>query len=182
MVNFDLFHSAFQEDDGHREGTTARCCYFGGVGSRIDAELLSRVSQEHILRIVGAVRIPLAPLAPNAEILEPVPYTQLPELLKGSDVFLFPYRVNEFTKGILPAKIFECFATGRPVVSTYMPSLLPYDQLVYISQNHEEFLANIEKALDEPPELRSQRIAVAKENTADHWMDQLSKWISSSLD
>lgn len=181
MVDFDLFHRIARERFSHKPEGPVRCCYFGGVGSRIDVELLGKVSWEYTLRIIGALRVPMPPLAESAELIDTVPHSQLPEFLRDVDVFLLPYRVNEFTKGILPAKIFECFATGKPVVSTYLPSLLPYEGLLYISQTHEEFLANIERAVDEPEEKREQRIAVARENTTDRWMNELSNWILSHL-
>ena len=50
-------------------------------------------------------------------------------------------------------------------------------QLVYISKTHEEFLANIERAVSEPEALRERRIQIARENTKDRWMDALSGWI-----
>jgi glycosyltransferase involved in cell wall biosynthesis len=181
MVDFDLFHRIADESCSRRPESPVRCCYFGGVGPRIDIELLAKVSQKHVLRLIGALRVPMSSLAESAELIHLVPHPQLPQFLGDVDVFLLPYRVNEFTKGILPAKIFECFATGKPVVSTYLPSLLSYEGLVYISQTHEEFLANIERAVDEPEEKREQRIAVARENTTDRWMNELSSWILGHL-
>jgi glycosyltransferase involved in cell wall biosynthesis len=177
MVDFDLFHRAAHAGGQRRAGSPVRCCYFGGIGPRIDVELLAKVSQQHLLRIIGAVRVPLPPMAEGTELLGVLPHPQLPRYLEDVDVLLFTYRVDEYTKGILPAKTFECFATGKPVVSTYLPSLLPYQGLVYVSQTHEEFLANIERAVDEPAELREKRIQVARENSADRWIDALSGWI-----
>ena len=181
MVDFDLFHRVALESPGAGLKDRIRCCYFGGVGQRIDVELLAKVSHKHLLRIIGPIRVRLPPLAPATELIKPVPHPELPRFLRDVDVFLLPYRVNEFTKAILPAKIFECFATGKPVVSTYLPSLLPYEGLVYLSHTHDDFLLNIERAVAEPPELREKRIAVARENTTDYWMDRLSRWIQVSL-
>jgi len=110
-----------------------------------------------------------------------VPYPQVAENLKDVDVLLLPYRVSELTEGLFPAKLFECLATGRPIVSTYLPSLLPYERLVYISRTHEEFVENVARAIDEPQELGEQRIQVARENTTDRWMDALSNWLLTGL-
>lgn len=182
MVDFDLFHRATQGPTGPGPGSSALCCYCGAVGPRIDAELLAEVSRRYRLRIVGPVRVRLPGLAPSSEVRGQVPYPELPDHVRDVDVFVLPYRVDEYTVGITPAKIFECFATGRPVVSTYLPSLLPYEGLVYISRTHDEFLMNIDRALQESPALRERRIQIARANTTEYWVDALSQWILSALD
>jgi glycosyltransferase involved in cell wall biosynthesis len=182
MVDFALFHRAEQTPTRRGSGSAALCCYFGAIGPRIDAELLAEIGRRYRLRIVGPVRIPLPGLAPGSEVTGQVPYPQVPDHLRGVDVFVLPYHIDEYTAGITPAKIFECFATGNPVVSTYLPSLLPYEGLVYISRTHEGFLTNIDRALREPSRLREQRIQIARENSTEHWTNALSEWILSGLD
>jgi glycosyltransferase involved in cell wall biosynthesis len=149
---------------------------------KTDIELLAKVSYSYRLRIIGRVRVPLPPMGEPTEVVGVVPHPELPRYLEDADVLLLPYRVDEFTRGILPAKTFEYFATGKPVVSTNLPSLIPYQELVYLSHTHEEFLANIERAVREPAELRDRRIEIARENTTDRWMDALSSWILAHLD
>ncbi|MBM4430038.1 MAG: glycosyltransferase family 1 protein [Chloroflexi bacterium] len=181
MVDLNLFHPVA----GHNRRVLAapiRCCYFGGVGSRIDTQLLAKVSQQYALKIVGPVRIPLPALAQGTELVGAVSHAELPRHLADVDVFLFPYRVNAFTEGILPAKVFECLAMGKPVVSTYLPSLLQYQNLVYISRTHDEFLANISRATAEDKSLADRRVAIARQNSTDYWLEVLHRTILNWLD
>jgi len=180
MVDFASFNSLTQQDRPERQGPP-RCGFFGHVNDRIDVELLRQVSLSYPLRIVGPVSIPLPELAPGSEVVGMVPHQDLPRYLQDVDVFLFPYRHNAFTAGIFPFKLFECFATGRPVVATGLPNLAPYEDLVYLSQTHDEFLAQIEHATHESPDLSARRIGVARQNSSEVWMDALSRWIMSHL-
>jgi hypothetical protein len=180
MVDFASFNSLMQQDRPKRQGPP-RCGFFGHLNDRIDVELLRQVSLSYPLRIVGPVSIPLPELAPGSEVLGMVPHQDLPCYLQGVDVFLFPYRHNAFTAGIFPFKLFECFATGRPVVATGLPNLTPYEDLVYLSQTHDEFLSQIERATHESPVLSARRIEVARQNSSEVWMDALSRWIMSHL-
>ena len=181
MVDLNLFCPAAQRNES-APGNPIRCCYFGGVGSRIDVELLAKVSQQYALRIIGPVRVPLPALAQGTELVGAVSHTDLPHQLADVDVFLLPYRVNAFTEGILPAKVFECFAMGKPVVSTYLPSLLQYQDLIYLSRTHEEFLANIQRAVAEEKNLSDRRLEIAKQNSTDRWLEVLNGLILSWLD
>lgn len=183
MVDWRLFSRLAKERPPASQEGKMLCCYFGTVGPRVDVDLLAQVSRSHKLRIVGTVRTPrsLVGCSRETEVLGPVPHTALPGLLRDVDVFLFPYRIDEFIKGVVPAKLFECFATGNPVVSTCLPSLAGYSGLVYLSSSRDEFMANIERARHEPPERREQRIRLARENSTEHWMNELNTWILDGL-
>lgn len=180
MVDFASFNNLTQQSRPERQGPP-RCVFFGHVNDRIDVELLRQVSLRYALRIVGPVSVTLPELAPGSELVGMVPHQDLPHHLQDVDVFLFPYRHNAFTAGIFPFKLFECFATGRPVVATGLPNLAPHEDLVYLSQTHAEFLAQIERAMHESPDLRARRIEVARQNSSEVWMDTLSTWITSRL-
>ncbi len=181
MVDFERFHRLAPVRRPN-SGQPIRCCYFGHLNDRIDVELLRRVSHRHILRIVGPVSVPVPEMGKDTEWVGMVSHDRLPEALQDVDVWLLPYCLNEFTRGIFPYKLYECFATGGPVVSTCLPSLAPYAELVYLSQTHEEFLDNIERARAEPEELRQGRIDLARENSAEHWMELLENWIMHKLE
>ncbi len=51
------------------------------------------------------------------------PYEKIPEFLKISDVCLFPAHDNEVTHNIVPIKIYEYMAAGKPVIATRLPGV-----------------------------------------------------------
>ena len=79
---------------------------------------------------------------------------------------LLPYVIDDFTRHIQPAKLFECLAVGKPVVATRLPSLEPFSDLVSLATNIEEFdQALAEAAVENDPELRERRKEVARANS-----------------
>ncbi len=71
----------------------------------------------------------------------------LPDYLKGFDVALIPYRLNDATRNIYPLKLQEYLASGKPVVSTALPALLPYADVVGLADTHEAAHARLQEAL-----------------------------------
>jgi len=52
------------------------------------------------------------------------PYEKIPEFLKISDLCLFPAHDNEVTHNIVPIKIYEYMAAGKPVIATRLPGVV----------------------------------------------------------
>jgi len=186
LVDFELFNRVAQARRDQLTGSAVRCCYFGEIGFRIDTGLLAAVSHRYPLRLIGPVRGTLPAMGQGAEVLGAHPHPDLPSLLLDVDVLLLPYRVNEFTQGILPAKIYECFATSKPIVSTRLPSLLEHAELVHMSRTRAQFLASIEQAMHEAPVLRERRMRTARRYSTDRWIGLLSdlilRWVGGQHD
>jgi hypothetical protein len=61
-----------------------------------------------------------------------------------------------------PIKLYEYFAAGLPVVSSRLPEVENYGDLVYLADSAEEFAARVRQALAEAnPLLRRRRVQVA---------------------
>ena len=106
---------------------------------------------------------------PNIHLLGKRPYDQLPGYIKAFDVCIIPYNLNAYTQGVFPIKFMEFLATGKPVVTTALPSLEEYRDLAYMADDHEAFLVLVEQALADPVKGREERVAVAHRNT---WEDR----------
>jgi len=52
------------------------------------------------------------------------PYQKIPEFLRASDLCLFPAHDNEVTHNIVPIKIYEYMAAGKPVIATRLPGIV----------------------------------------------------------
>jgi GT2 family glycosyltransferase len=79
---------------------------------------------------------------------------------------MIPFVINEITAATDPVKFYEYISLGKPVVSTHMPELEPFADLLYLADDEEDFLRKLDLALSEDDlALRTRRIDVARENT-----------------
>ena len=103
---------------------------------------------------------------------------ELPAYLKGMDITIIPYKVNEATANIYPLKLQEYLAAGKPVVSAPLPAVQPYAAVVYLAEGPEAFSAALSQALGEDgPERREARQAVARENSWEHRVHEKSEHV-----
>jgi len=133
---FSLFTNGVDEDfvefplfgcRDHREECPLQILYAGNVGDgqglhRIVPELARRLGSEVHFRVVGAggrlevlrEAITAAGLD-NVELVEPVAREQLLDLYRQADVLFL--HLNDFRafRRVLPSKVFEYAATGKPV-------------------------------------------------------------------
>ena len=125
----DVAHFAAARADGaepadQRALPRPRFGFYGVVDERMDLALLAEVADarpDWSLVIVGpVVKIGEGdlPHRPNLHYLGGKTYNELPDYLRGWDVALMPFAVNEATRFISPTKTPEYLAAGRPVVST----------------------------------------------------------------
>jgi glycosyltransferase involved in cell wall biosynthesis len=54
------------------------------------------------------------------------PYSRLPEFIRSSGVCINPFELNGITEKILPTKLFQYLACGKPVVATKLPGTVPF--------------------------------------------------------
>jgi glycosyltransferase involved in cell wall biosynthesis len=103
----------------------------------------------------------------NVELPGQQPHEALRDFAARADVLLLPYVLNHYTEAVLPAKTYECLATGRPVVATPLPELqaeLPGH--LRFALKADEWVRAIElAATTDTPTAREARIAVAQANS-----------------
>lgn len=165
----------------------------GSVGvidpDRFDVELIEHLSEVRPGWSIVLVGPPRADMdltrlknRPNVYLTGNRAIADLPNYLKGMDVTLVPYRVNEATRNIYPLKLQEYLATGKPVVSSAMPSVLPFEGPVRIARSHADFVEAIEAALAEDHEQAAPlRQAVARENAWEGRVADKLSWIETTL-
>lgn len=110
-----------------------------------------------------------------------VEYDDLPAFLHEADVLLIPYVLNDATKAVFPLKFFEYLATGRPVVASPLPSLLPWQALVPSATGAAEWVAAIEEALAHPGRHTDQRRALARRHTWERRLAEMEAAIAKRL-
>jgi glycosyltransferase involved in cell wall biosynthesis len=119
---------------------------------------------------------------PNIHLLGGKSVSQLPGYLKGLDVALIPYRLNELSRNIFPLKLFEYLAAGLPVVSSALPELEPYRGTIGLATSGEEYVGLVREALrDDSEEARRSRIALAEKNTWEDRVEEISRLVEVTL-
>jgi len=100
----------------------------------------------------------------NVELTGEVSYREVRERTARWSVALIPFKVMPLTLATNPIKLYEYFSFGLPVVSSRLPEVERFGELVYLADSPAQFADAVERALDEPPALRERRrVAVASE-------------------
>ncbi|TCD04359.1 UDP-galactopyranose mutase [Erythrobacteraceae bacterium CFH 75059] len=133
-----------------------RLGYCGVIDERLDLQLLDELArarpQWSIVMVGPVVKIDPAtlPQRPNLHYLGGRPYDELPAIMRGWDVALMPFALNEATRFISPTKTPEYLAAGLPVVSTAITDVLRQygqTQAVRIAADPADFVTRCDEAL-----------------------------------
>lgn len=157
-----------------------RICFFGGIDKmRLDMELIKYIAEEYsswsIVLFGPIINTEISDLKLKNVYFEGViPHTKLAGYLSEMDVFILPYKIIPFSKSIFPAKIFECMATGKPIVSTPLEELNCLEEgVIRIGKTKEEFAQAIQDSLISDTQTQKQkRLGIAKENS---WEERFEK-------
>lgn len=153
-----------------------RIGFVGAIaGYKLDIPLLAAVARSrprYSFILIGKVgegdpATDVSPLAaePNIHLVGPRPYAELPACLAAYDVALLPSPLTPYTAAMFPMKVFEYLAAGLPVVSTPLPAVADYADLMHIADGSEGFAAAIDSALAGEGATREERQAAAREHT-----------------
>jgi glycosyltransferase involved in cell wall biosynthesis len=119
---------------------------------------------------------------PNVYFLGSKPIAQLPAYMKAIDVGLLPYSLTKNVLATYPLKLHEYLSAGKPVVSVDMPELVPFREVVSIARSYANFVACVERELlSNSPEKIKRRVEVARQNTWDDRVEEMSQQISRYL-
>jgi glycosyltransferase involved in cell wall biosynthesis len=147
--------------------------YYGVIDERIDYDLIARLAAAYpddALVMVGpVVKVDPRelPQAPNIHWFGQRRYEELPAHVKGFDVCLMPFALNEATEYINPTKTLEYMAAGKPIVSTAISDVKHhFVPVVEVGESHDAFVAAVGRALNAPDAGRiTEGLAVARAST-----------------
>lgn len=144
--------------------------YIGVIASWLDFDLIDRLAAERpdcsIVMVGPLYNVSDVPRRPNIHYLGFKSYEQLAAYEQAFDVGIVPFKLSSMVESVNPIKMWEYMAAGLPIVTTNIPEAHKYAPLILWSQDEQEFIGNIDRALaDNSPELREQRMAFARENS-----------------
>ena len=161
-------------------------CFFGHASrERIDFPALRTIARAgYTVRLVGGLgRLETGFLeTPGVDYRGEVSHGELPAALRGVDAFVLPYKVNALTRGISPAKTYECLATGKPVVAAPIPAMEDLAGHVYLAKRPEDYVAALRNLGRTESEGRVRaRIRLARENSWDRRFGALEETLWRTL-
>jgi len=174
-VTFDRFNAAYRGDEAERRKVVM---FYGGIGPHVDFEIYEELAKVYDVRFIGVVNAEAENRVPdNIDILPPVKNEELPPLLEEADVLTIFYKENDFVRGKIPAKFFECLATQKPTFVSGLREADVYSDCVYeIAGSAERAKRLIEQLPETETEARiEKRCRVAREadwnNRFDHFAE-----------
>ncbi len=126
--------------------------YYGVVDERLDYDLIAHLAATvagSVVLVGPMIKVDPAtlPRAANLHYLGQRSYADLPGYLKGFDVCLMPWALNDATKTISPTKTLEYMAAGKPIVSTRVRDVVrDHGDLVYLADDATDFAQLVQVA------------------------------------
>jgi glycosyltransferase involved in cell wall biosynthesis len=158
--------------------------FYGLIQDWIDFELIAKIAQSHLdwsVVLIGKICIDVSSVKNMANIylLGEKPYQRLPLYSRFFDVAIVPYNMQDpRMQTVNPTKLLQYLACGLAVVTVDLPEVRNYREVVYVSNNHDDFIKNIERALKENnKELVKKRKLAAQNETWQHRVEAISKII-----
>ncbi|HAH20862.1 MAG: hypothetical protein A2Y00_03210 [Omnitrophica WOR_2 bacterium GWF2_43_52] len=152
-----------------------RIGFAGSLDRRIDAGLISAVAQRNphwSIILIGNNRLSteenkLLSKSSNIYFLGFKNRNDIPAYIHALDICILPYFIDEFTKFIFPLKLFECLASGKPIVSTALADLEAYSNYIHVCRTYNAFIQAIQASLTNVQDGQAERTMLAEENSWD---------------
>ncbi len=154
-----------------RKGARPVLTYVGVLSSRFDLDLMIAVARafpDARIRLIGPLHTDEYPElgslkhVPNVHLSGLVHHHAVPGILRESDILLMPHRRCPLSLSMDPLKLYEYLTTGLPIVTTDVPPVRAYEQLLYIATDTPSFIEYIKKALQEQETLQAERLWEAR--------------------
>jgi glycosyltransferase involved in cell wall biosynthesis len=152
--------------------------FFGTISPWLDFDLIIDIAKtrpDWSLVFLGPADTDVKSLTKfrNVYFVGKIPYELLPEYAMAFDVAIIPFLVNELTVSVNPLKLLEYLACGLPIVTTKLPEIRKFSNLIYIANGPLDFMENIKKALSEDSEkMKVRRIEEARKHS---WVNVAEK-------
>jgi O-antigen/teichoic acid export membrane protein/glycosyltransferase involved in cell wall biosynthesis len=159
-----------------------KLAYFGTLWHALDYAPIRALAEAGFeVELIGPVKEPPPPLPAGVVLRGSFAHDELPALLAGVDALLLPYVNDEFARGVIPAKIYECLATGKPVLSTPLPALSKMSGVLTFCRVSKEWVAAARHLGEDTEKARAERVAAAREHAEDLLFGKLKARVEKAL-
>jgi len=163
--------------------------YYGVIDERIDYELLRTLAaslpEAELVMVGPVVKVDPSelPQGRNIHWLGQRQYAELPAHVKGFDVCLMPFALNEATEYINPTKTLEYMAAGKPIVSTAVSDVVHnFTPVVAVAHSRAQFAQEVRAALESPDqELIARGLEQAKSNSWESIVSRMERIIRDAI-
>jgi O-antigen/teichoic acid export membrane protein len=154
-----------------------RICYFGTLRRDIDYSAVNALAKAgYEVSLLGPEKETPPLLEPSVEISGMLSTVELIKRLKEFDAIILPYTDSKWNQGITPAKIYECLATGLPVIASDIPGLRPLAKDLYTAKKAKDFVSIIRNLPNTESKTRSQkRIDLAQKHSTSTQFGEISE-------
>lgn len=110
-------------------------------------------------------------------------YETLPGILKGFDAAIMPYKMNALMQSVNPDKMYQLMAAGVPIVSTPIPEVLRFSDVISIARDATDFTQQLESCLYQRNSSRRERmISLASKESWDERVKMVLNLINEGLE
>lgn len=143
--------------------------FSGSIGAWIDVDLIQEVA-EHFSHC-SVVLIGLNEKNPrlndllqtkNVHFLGMKKREEVPQYLSRFNVCLMPFDRGQIGEGLLPLKMFEYLALGRPIVTITSRAMDTFKDVLYCAEDAPSFIQKVETALSEGEQAEKVRERIQK--------------------
>jgi len=156
--------------------------YVGVIQSRMDLDLLEFLAKSNPNKsfvLIGPVwhRFIKSRFKSYANVyfLGKKSYEDEPMYMAQFDVGIVPHKIDKFHNSTNPMKIYGYLACGKPVVCTVTSAAKLFEDLIYATNDFQEFNKYLNQSLAEDSDkLRERRLAVIKEHS---WLKRTERML-----
>lgn len=186
-VDADLFGKDYKIPQALNSLVRPIIGYSGAIDTWFDLELVDYLARQRpnwSFVFIGPVRTSVKNVKrlKNVYFIGERPYEELPAYIAAFDCAIVPHKLTTFREFSDPLKVYEYLASAKPVVSTPIPALKRFGELVKLADNPQDFLNAIECELrSDSQEKRLERKRVAKVNDWQVRIEAMSERIKGAI-
>lgn len=143
--------------------------FSGSIGAWIDVDLIQKVAEHYYhcsIVLIGLneknPRLNDLLKTSNVHFLGMKKREEVPQYLSRFNVCLMPFDKGQIGEGLLPLKMFEYLALGRPIVTITSKAMDTFKDVLYCAEDAPSFIQKVETALSEGEQVDKVRERIQK--------------------